>query len=443
MSPRIAIGLGVAVGFFLLCASGFAVGFSGLGVLGTQSHATDVSTGGIVAGTSDGQAFRWTPGGGMVGLGAGTGGPYGRVVVSGNGAVVAGSHGDGIFRWTAGGGAVGISGATNCGEVSAINADGSILTGFGGSPQPFDHHCRWTLAAGMGYVSGLPEQGQNAARTMLNLDGTALTWGSYAVGPNPMGFLSTTTGGTLPLCDPDTGPGCMPERMTQDASVVVGWLGQHAFRWTAASGVVDLGDLPGFPGFALPRNLRDDGARFVGFGGADSDRQALVWDDVHGMRRVVDLMTSVGIALPAGWKLRDATAVNWGYLVGDGEHLGQQEAWRIELPGPFALLTRVRWLMMKHPPTLLAPKLRATLISWVSWAQWLLGMADLATDPKAQAALRLQAKGLVQQALERTDGCAKRGAVDGANGPNVPDWIPKCDAQAPVFASLGDVLVDL
>ena len=51
MSPRIAIGLGVAVGFFLLCASGFAVGFSGLGVLGTQSHATDVSTGGIVAGT--------------------------------------------------------------------------------------------------------------------------------------------------------------------------------------------------------------------------------------------------------------------------------------------------------------------------------------------------------------------------------------------------------
>src|ERR1039458_5486853 len=133
--------------------------------VGYESFANCVSADGtVVVGTSESnylspdQAFRWTAGSGMVGLGYVPGGnSSSATAVSGDGSIVVGSSGyqDYVgapgnyqaFRWTAGSGMVGLGylpGGTNS-TATGASADGSLVVGSASGEQSF----RWTAGSGM------------------------------------------------------------------------------------------------------------------------------------------------------------------------------------------------------------------------------------------------------------------------------------------------------
>jgi probable HAF family extracellular repeat protein len=104
-----------------------------------------------------GEAFRWTPEGGMQGLGyLKAGSNYSRAfAVSRDGSTIAGISQWGFdaertgFTWTEQGGMMPLPhlpGANPYADARAINADGSVVVGFASSPGPqgYSHAVRWT-----------------------------------------------------------------------------------------------------------------------------------------------------------------------------------------------------------------------------------------------------------------------------------------------------------
>ncbi len=199
----------------------FANGFPGLGDLsggtfsgGIYSIADGVSGDGTtVVGFSSStaagvltEAFRWTLGGGIIGIGDVAGGSFNSVGASAsfNGSVIAGSgnsaSGPEAFRWTSATGAVGIgdlSGGVFNSYSQNISADGTTVVGASNSDSGLEAF-RWTLASGM---VGL---------------------GDFAGGS----FSSEAIG------------------VSGNGSVIVGYSnkasGDEAFRWTSATGLVGL-----------------------------------------------------------------------------------------------------------------------------------------------------------------------------------------------------------
>ena len=133
------------------------------------SEALGVSgDGSVVVGNSDSasglEAFRWTSGGGMVGLGYLPGSEFNLSYahgVSGDGSVVVGrSHsasGTQAFRWTSAGGMVGLGFLPGDLDSHAygVSADGSIVVGTSSSMGGV-HIFRWTSADGMVGLGNLP-----------------------------------------------------------------------------------------------------------------------------------------------------------------------------------------------------------------------------------------------------------------------------------------------
>lgn len=353
----------------LTAASAGATSFAGLGVLTTDSGASDVSVTGVVVGWSGTVAFRWTPASGMVGLGAA--GADNRPIVSGNGLVVAGSRVVGgtnrMFRWTEATGAVSISPAgEECFRPSSIDFKGDAVTALGSSPAPYHHHCRWTALDGFTWIEGLPEVGQNHARRMINLAGTAVV-GVNHVQAEPVGFLWTTEVSYL-LCAPvGEGIGCVATAENQAADVVVGTAGTHGFRWTAAGGRVDLGDLAGGEDSSAAADLDETGLRVVGWGSTAVGREATIWDAAHGNRRVLDLLALYDVVPPSGWRLRETTAISADgrYLAGFGDHDGATEAWRVELAALPEIVLRLRNTVQSLSIAQTAANHRAQLSKWL------------------------------------------------------------------------------
>jgi probable HAF family extracellular repeat protein len=139
--------------------------YTGLGSLvsGGASEARSVSGDGtVVVGQSDStgsfitEAFRWTSGGGMVGLGDLPGGLDWSQAndISANGLVIVGygnsASGQEAFRWTSGGGMVGLgdlAGGLFSSVAHSVNADGSVIVGRAddGANAAF----YWTSSSGM------------------------------------------------------------------------------------------------------------------------------------------------------------------------------------------------------------------------------------------------------------------------------------------------------
>jgi probable HAF family extracellular repeat protein len=73
-----------------------------------------------------------------------------------------------------------------------------------------------------------------------------------------------------------------------DGSVIVGYAGSSegrvAFRWTAANGLESLGDLPGGGVNAEARATSADGSMVVGFGEVGNSNEAFVWTAATGMK---------------------------------------------------------------------------------------------------------------------------------------------------------------
>lgn len=348
----------------LLPASLLGASFQGLGVLpGAEfnySRPWDISADGfVVVGESSsangGEAFRWTAATGMVGLG-GLGGEefYSSAIrVSADGSVVVGSSrsptsGSRVeaYRWTAATGMVGMGylpGGESSSVASGVSDDGSVVAGVStsGLSPSFGEAFRWTEATGLVGLGGLP----------VSLDPVSVPWGLSGDGAVVVGWAFSENGreafrwnesegmigmGDLPAGSFDS----WATAVSADGSVIVGLAngeGQTSFRWTAATGMVDLGKPPG-ANHSQAWNVSADGSVVVGVAGVAGDRVPAIWHESQGMRNLVDVLVELGLGpAMAGWNLDQAIAVSadgltvtgWGY-----NPFGDEEPWVAYLGQP-------------------------------------------------------------------------------------------------------------
>ena len=111
--------------------------------------------------------------------------------------------------------------------------------------------------------------------------------------------------------------------------------GFKAFRWTAASGMVGLGFLPGGHE-STASGVNADGTVVVGQAGeASGQHQAYRWTAETRVQSVLTLLQAAKVVFMAGWQLRSANGVSADgtVIVGDGvDPLGNVQAWIARLP---------------------------------------------------------------------------------------------------------------
>jgi len=237
------------------------------------------------------EAFRWTPEKGMIGLGDLPGGAFfsDALAVSPDGGTVVGSsasaRGTEAFKWTSGKGMVGLGFLNGFAPYSVANAcsmDGSIIVGVSqASSTPGNLHAFRKAGAAPMESLGTLDGGQNYS------DATAITPdGSVIVG-------STSSG---------------------DRGVV-------AYRWTSATGMVDIGGLPnnGDRMVTETRAVSPDGNVIVGRGYTSGAWRAWIWTPATGVQDLNAFLAARGINL-TGWLLTDARGVSdkGDFIVGEG-----------------------------------------------------------------------------------------------------------------------------
>lgn len=340
--------------------------FQGLGFLpgGYESFAFDVSPdGAAVVGRSrltadDREAFLWTPGSGMIGLGDLPGGPYhsSGQAVSAGGLAVAGfseyatSARLHAFRWTDAEGMVDLGdlpGGISDSIGYDISSDGSVVVG-SGRPGDFGEAFRWTADDGMIGLGTLPAYASSGAAA-VSADGSAVVGSSStADGERRQAFRWTADEGMVGLGDLPGGVWVMEslaKGASFDGSVVVGTsessAGDEAFRWTEETGMVGLGDLPGSYVYATAWDTNGDGSLIVGYGTTELGQEAFIWGEQHGMRNLRTVLEAhYGLDL-TGWHLNNARGISddGNVIAGYGINpLGQTEAWVAYIPEPHSFL---------------------------------------------------------------------------------------------------------
>jgi len=298
------------------------------------------------------------------------------------------------YRWTEAEGMIGMGflpGTTKSISLD-VSADGSVIVG--GSYNGPNRAFRWTQASGMVSLGVLPGDNASYARG-VSADGSVVV-GFSVIFANPFpseAFRWTSGGGMVGLGHllSSSGAQSSAEDVSADGSVVVGYtssmLGQQAFRWTAARGMVGLGELPGGATWSRASGVSADGrvvvgtspsAAFpngeafiwteetgmVGLGtlGSTSSWQseayaasangsvvvglssgyAFIWDRMHGMRNLRDVLTDeCGLDLTGWGTLISATGVSHDGLTivgrGHGPSPGYSEAFVAVVPEPATL----------------------------------------------------------------------------------------------------------
>jgi probable HAF family extracellular repeat protein len=278
------------------------------------------------------RAFRWTDATGMVDLGhlpldagaAATG-------VSADGSVVVGESGSQSFLWTA---ATGMTAIGSPGFIAhAISGDGSVVVGEKGS-QAF----RWTAASGMLALGALPA-GNITVPHAVNTDGTVIVGKSQgSTASSNQAFRWTAATGMQGI------GGSEATAVSADGSVIVGNTiganGPLASRWTAATGFVPIGALPG-AGTSFATAVNADGSVVVGYSG----EQPFRWTAATGMQSISALLTASGVNID-GWQLQLAFGVSadGSVVVGVGrDPSGRQQAWvaRLSMPPQSSIVAAV------------------------------------------------------------------------------------------------------
>jgi probable HAF family extracellular repeat protein len=314
-------GLGRAVA---VSNSGQAVGTSGvhafswtaaggmvdLGTLGgTQSDASAVNENGQVVGLSfhqlgansvfDRHAFSWTAGGGMIDLGTLGGTLSDARAVNENGQIVGFStlaNGEGrAFSWTEAGGMVDLGTlGGNYSSAMAINDHGMVV-GVSSKANGVMHAFSWTAAGGMvdlGTLSGTDPLNSDFGSQALAVNNKGQVVGdSITANGQAHAFSWTAAGGMVDLGTLDgtssRAAGLFFDVNTfsvNDKGQVVAWSAGRSFSWTAAGGIVDLGTiLGGARNFAMAVN---ENGLVVGFSqgtGPSDPVHAFLWTPAVGM----------------------------------------------------------------------------------------------------------------------------------------------------------------
>jgi probable HAF family extracellular repeat protein len=274
---------------------------------GISSIAWAVSgDGNVVVGTSNNEAFRWTSGGGMVGLGDGS---YANSV-SGDGKIVVGykTKTNGrleAFRWTSGGGMVGLGALdfNSNSNAQGVSRDGSTVVGFSSissNSGVFDDAkaFRWTAKEGIKELKDRQGNTTPAQAKAVSGDGSIVVGQKKTKGKDDdEAFIWTKAGGIESLST------AFPNDFSSDAlgistdgSVVVGFHqdsggNPQAYRWTKAGGLNNLGYLPGAGKISLAVAVSGDGNVVVG----ESSGKAFRWTQSGGMQSVSEWLTDNGV----------------------------------------------------------------------------------------------------------------------------------------------------
>jgi probable HAF family extracellular repeat protein len=276
--------------------------------------------------------------------------PSGRslnaIAINANGSVVVGSLGGGplvdagAFVWTEevfldiGGLPAG-----NVSYATGVSADGTMVVGTSGANfgDPYQQGWRWT--PNYGFIP-LNDVGDD----ILTFSATAHVSddGSTVVGYGTIGdFDPDTDDFQRAAIWPKNGIdpidiGILPNRFnlgaqgygaSADGSVVVGFgvaegpnnsIVNHAFRWTAKSGMVDLGAFPGNDDASIYLlDCSADGSTAVGYlidGGVDT-WEAVVWTEASGFRTLRAMLADEGVVIPANIRLRETFVSNDGRVI--------------------------------------------------------------------------------------------------------------------------------
>jgi probable HAF family extracellular repeat protein len=288
-------------------------------------------------------AFRWTVTGGYQLLGDLGGGTSTADAASFDGSVVVGESPPkgaifGSFRWTAAQGMM----AVPVGFPNAVTDDGTMVAG---------GNAWWMTSGQTGNFGGGPCTSTQIPLRMVDLSAD----GSVAAGsgkggldmfgqPAANAYRSTPTGNCQDI-DPVFNRNSDASGISADGSTIVGEAQDsqghyRAFRWTAATGMVDLGTLGGGNLLSNATAASRDGSVVVGYSlttSSSGSDHAFIWTTKTGMQ---DLNTLLKGKIPKGWILQVATdvsedgAVITGFGISPppkGSSFGTMEPWRIVL----------------------------------------------------------------------------------------------------------------
>ncbi|MEO1718344.1 MAG: GC-type dockerin domain-anchored protein [Planctomycetota bacterium] len=289
----------------------------------------DVDTGGFGIGL---EGFRWTRDTGIVGIGDLPGGPdFTRAFgVSGDGSVIAGT-GRGLLpglemtRWVGGGPPTPLGFLPGGGQTGAlaISNDGLVLVGEAVNPDGRPEAVFWTELGGFVRLGDFPgpvgdPNGFVSQALAVNRDGSVIV-GRGRSERDFEAFRWTAATGLQDLgLMPDGNLTVRANAVTPDGSVVVGYAnvaggGRQAFRWTSADGLVSLGDLgdPANSVFSEAFDVTADASMIVGHGSPDSGpNTGFVWTQADGMRSIASFLSNeFGIDV-TGWTFDVVFAVS-------------------------------------------------------------------------------------------------------------------------------------
>ncbi len=224
----------------------------------------------------------------------------------------------------------------------------------------------WTADAGIFRLAGLPGVSDASATALaVSADGSVIV-GSLASHLSQEAFRWTVQRGAAPLGDlPGGGFGSAAYDISAGGSIVVGSSASHrgpeAFLWTSEGGMVGLGDIADGQYSSGALGVSADGTVVVGWAdpfGPPNDDTAFIWDPIHGMRDLKEVLSvDYGLDL-TGWELTSATDVSADgkVIVGYGVNpAGDKEAWRAVIPEPSGavlalsgLLALLGWVWRKR-----------------------------------------------------------------------------------------------
>ena len=256
----------------------------------------------------------------------------------------ANSNADTAARWSAAtngwlilGGLASQSGSSRSTSYD-ISRDGQTVVGLGWVSPGVAHGFRWTPTGGMVDLGSLTGFSTPSRANAVSADGTTIVGWDQVNGGNRRAVrwvnLVESQLGSLQAGNPIFGPG-EAWGASSNGTWIVGTSDNKAFRWSAATGILNLGQL----GTALTTatSITDDGTIAVGTSGTT----AVIWTASTGLIALQTYLLNFGITDAANWTLRSAVDIS-----GDGTKIaghgvnqaGVNQPFMVDLPVPVPLV---------------------------------------------------------------------------------------------------------
>jgi probable HAF family extracellular repeat protein len=214
----------------------------------------------------------------------------------------------------------------------------------------------WRTSGRTGTFGGGSCTDPQAPLAMVDLSANGLVAGGSgkggldSFGQQATNAYRSTRGGNCQDIDPVVNRNSDASGISADGLVIVGeaQVGgpYRAFRWSASTGMVDLGTLGGGNLLSNATATSGDGSVVVGYSlttSSSGSDHAFVWTAKCGMLDLQAVLKSQGVRIPSGWTLQVATDISedgtviTGYGISPpppGSKFGQTEPWRAVLPAP-------------------------------------------------------------------------------------------------------------